>query len=90
MKYISFSLILTLIFAGYVINTIWSLAEIFIPPECSRGDTCFSSYLANKPVQNLVLYASVNEVRSYDSATIDSVERIHTSLEFDYAKPVTL
>lgn len=90
MKYISLSLILSLICACYVINTIWTLAEIFIPPECSRGEKCYSSYLAKKPVQHLVLYASVNEKPYIDDYSTESVKRIHTALNFDYEKPQTL
>uniref|UniRef100_A0A2H1X215 Lipid scramblase CLPTM1L n=1 Tax=Spodoptera frugiperda TaxID=7108 RepID=A0A2H1X215_SPOFR len=89
MKYISVSLILSLIFAVYVVNTIWTLAEIFIPPECSRGERCFSSYLASKPVQHLVLYTSVKERPHLEGSTADSVSKVHTSLKFDYLNPAT-
>lgn len=86
MKYISFSLIVTLFFAGYVINTIWNLAEIFIPPECSRGEKCFTSYLASNPVQCLVLFTSVTENPYRDGISGASVNKVHTSLKFDYRK----
>ncbi|CAG9132409.1 unnamed protein product [Plutella xylostella] len=85
MKYISFSLILTLIFAGYVVNTIWTLAEIFIPPECSRGEKCFPSYLSSKPKQHLVLYTSVRGDPYMDTSS-DKINKIHTALNFDYEK----
>lgn len=90
MKYISVSLILSLIFAVYVINTIWTLAEIFIPPECSRGERCFSSYLSSNPVQHLVLYTSVKEHPYLDGSTAESVSKVHTSLKFDYRNPSTM
>lgn len=87
MKYVSVSLILTLICAGYVINTIWTLAEIFIPPECTRGERCFSSYLSTNPVQHLLLFTSVKEhLHSGDN----SITKIHTSSRFDYRKPATI
>ncbi|CAH1639551.1 unnamed protein product [Spodoptera littoralis] len=89
MKYISVSLMLSLIFAVYVVNTIWTLAEIFIPPECSRGERCFSSYLASKPVQHLVLYTSIKERPHLEGSTADSVSKVHTSLKFDYLNPAT-
>ncbi|XP_050343582.1 lipid scramblase CLPTM1L [Nymphalis io] len=84
MKYISVTLILSLVFAGYVINTIWTLAEIFIPPECSRGERCFSNYLASNPVQHLVLYTSVKEYPYRNGIYEASVNKVHTSLKFDY------
>lgn len=84
MKYVSITLILTLIFAGYVINTIWTLAEIFIPPECSRGERCFSNYLTSNPVQHLVLYTSVKEQPYKNGIYEASVNKIHTSLKFNY------
>ncbi|KAJ8736534.1 hypothetical protein PYW08_007190 [Mythimna loreyi] len=89
MKYISVSLIFSLIFAVYVINTIWTLAEIFIPPECSRGERCFSSYLTSNPVQHLVLYTSVREHPYLDGSSAESVSKVHTSLKFDYRNPAT-
>ncbi|CAH0592273.1 unnamed protein product [Chrysodeixis includens] len=90
MKYISVSLILSLIFAVYVINTIWTLAEIFIPPECSRGERCFSSYLSSNPVQHLVLYTSVKEHPYLNGPSGGSVSKVHTSLKFDYRNPATI
>ncbi|KAG6447400.1 hypothetical protein O3G_MSEX004902 [Manduca sexta] len=90
MKYISVSLILTLIFAGYIINTIWTLAEIFIPPECSRGERCFSSYLAANPKQHLVLYTSVKEHSYSEGSSSESVTKVYTSLNFDYQNPSTI
>lgn len=90
MKYISVSLILTLIFAGYVINTIWTLAEIFIPPECSRGERCFSSYLASNPIQHLVLYTSVKEHPHDGDPASEAVTKVHTTLNFDYRNPASM
>lgn len=90
MKYISFTFILTLIFAGYVINTIWTLAEIFIPPECSRGDRCFTNYLASNPVQHLVLYTSIKEFPYENGKFESSVNKVYTSLKFDYRNPATM
>ncbi|CAH2239482.1 jg21489 [Pararge aegeria aegeria] len=90
MKYISVSLIISLIFAVYVINTIWTLAEIFIPPECSRGDRCLSNYLALNPVQHLVLYTSVKEHPYRNGMYEGSVNKVHTSLKFDYLNPATM
>lgn len=90
MKYISVSLILSLIFAVYVINTIWTLAEIFIPPECSRGERCFSSYLSSNPVQHLVLYTSVKEHPYLNGPSGETVSKVHTSLKFDYRNPATM
>lgn len=90
MKYISLSLILTLIFAGYVINTIWTLAEIFIPPECTRGERCFSSYLASNPVQHLVLYTSVREYPHEGDPASEAVTKVHTSVNFDYRNPASI
>ncbi|XP_023945323.2 lipid scramblase CLPTM1L [Bicyclus anynana] len=90
MKYISVSLILTIFFAVYVINTIWTLAEMFIPPECSRGDKCFHNYLALNPVQHLVLYTSVKK-HPYENGMYEgSVNKVHTSLKFDYHSPSTM
>lgn len=87
---VSFSLILCLVFAGYVINTIWTLAEIFIPPECGRGEKCYASYLSSNPTLNLILFTSITEHPLFDGSAAESVSRIHTAIKFDYRNPSTL
>lgn len=89
MKFPSISVILSLIFAGYVINTIWTLAEIFIPPECIRGERCFTSYLTPDPIQHLILFTSMKEHPYLDGTPGESITKVHTSLKFDYRKPAT-
>ncbi|XP_013188755.2 lipid scramblase CLPTM1L [Amyelois transitella] len=89
MKYISVSLIVTLIFSFYVINTIWTLAEIFIPPKCSRGERCLESYLSSNPVQHLILYTSMKEYPSLDGTSLESVTKVHTTMNFDYRSSAT-
>lgn len=88
--HLSFSSILCFIFAGYVINTIWTLAEIFIPPECGRGEKCYASYLSSDPSLNLILFTSLTENPYYDGSAAESASRIHTALKFDYRNPSTL
>lgn len=90
MKYMSVSLILSLIFAGYVINTIWTLYEIFIPPECSRGERCFSSHLDSNPVQHLVLYTTVKKHPVSAGSISETVKKVHTSLNFNYRNPADM
>ncbi|XP_053617737.1 lipid scramblase CLPTM1L [Plodia interpunctella] len=89
MKYISVSSVITLIFGFYVINTIWTLAEIFIPPKCRRGQRCVESYLNTNPAQHLILYTSVKEYPSLDGSSSESVTKIHTVKKFDYRSPAT-
>ncbi|XP_059048099.1 lipid scramblase CLPTM1L [Achroia grisella] len=90
MKYISVTLILSLVFAVYIINTIWTLADIFIPPKCIRGERCFSSYLVSNPVLHLVLYTSVKQNPSLGGSSADGVTKVHTSMKFDYRNSATI
>ncbi|CAK1544522.1 unnamed protein product [Leptosia nina] len=90
MKYISFSLVVSLLFAGYVIHIIWNLAELFIPPECRRGERCIKSYLSSNPVQCLVLFTSVAENPYRNEVSGATVNKVHTSLKFDYRKPANM
>ncbi|KAM3967657.1 lipid scramblase CLPTM1L [Aphomia sociella] len=90
MKYISVTLILSIVVAIYIINTIWTLAEIFIPPKCSRGERCFTSYLSSNPVQHLVLYTSLKQHPSLDGSAAESVTKVHTSMKFDYRNPASI
>lgn len=89
MKFISLSSILILLFAGYVINTIWTLAEIFIPPDCARGERCFASYLKTKPIQNLILYTSVQDFAYHEKSRGNSVAKVHTITNFNYLEPAS-
>lgn len=90
MKYISVTLIVSVIFAVYVVNTIWTLSELFIPPVCSRGERCYSSYISSNPVQHLVIYTSIKKQPSFDRSINEEVNKVHTLMRFDYRNPVTL
>lgn len=87
---ISFSFILVLIFGLYAISTIWTLAEIFIPPKCDNKDHCFDSHLKTKPKQSLVLYTSISARATFEGSGTDAVQKVHTSYNFNYLEPATL
>ncbi|KPJ09367.1 Cleft lip and palate transmembrane protein 1-like protein [Papilio machaon] len=90
MQFLSLSFILSIVLAIYIIHTIWTLAEIFIPPECVRGEKCYSSYLISNPVQHLVLFTSVKQFPRIDGSSAESVTKVHTSLKIDYRNPTTI
>ncbi|KPI97578.1 PREDICTED: cleft lip and palate transmembrane protein 1-like protein [Papilio xuthus] len=90
MQFLSLSFILSIVIAIYIIHTIWSLAEIFIPPKCVRGERCYSSYLNSNPVQHLVLFTSVKQFPRFDGSAAESVTKVHTSLKIDYRNPTTI
>lgn len=87
---LSFSLVLVIIFGVYAVSTIWTLAEIFIPPNCGNKDKCFDSHLKTKPKQSLVLYTSVWEGATNEGSGSNAVQKVHTSYNFNYLEPATL
>ncbi|KAK7874007.1 hypothetical protein R5R35_013418 [Gryllus longicercus] len=83
MQFPSLSIIFSGLFIGYVLHSIWTLGQLFIPPSCQPKDNCIKSYLNNNPKLQLYLYTSVtpHPNRERDAVFIDSIQ------EFDYTKP---
>lgn len=57
MKCPSFTLILSGVFIAYVLHSMWSLAQLFVPPSCNK-EPCFKSYLMMQPQLDLFTYTS--------------------------------
>ncbi|XP_043287442.1 cleft lip and palate transmembrane protein 1-like protein [Venturia canescens] len=52
------SLILSGVFFGYIIYSLYSLSQLFVPPPCDNEETCLKSYLRNNPKLELYLFSS--------------------------------
>lgn len=57
MKRPSFTLIFSGLFIAYVLHSIWSLANLFITPKCTK-EPCLQSYLNSNPTLKILLYTS--------------------------------
>jgi hypothetical protein len=49
MQFPSLSLILSGIFISYIGYSVWTLAQLFVPPKCHVGEKCLISFLHNRP-----------------------------------------
>ncbi|XP_044735440.1 cleft lip and palate transmembrane protein 1-like protein isoform X2 [Chrysoperla carnea] len=78
----SITVILSCLFMIYILNDLWSLARLFIPPKCSddSSNTCLESYLTSKPTLQLFLYTSSN-------VNIKNLNLIYHNKGFDYTQP---
>lgn len=52
------SLLFSGIFFGYIIYSLYSLSQLFVPPACKTEDTCLKSFLRNNPKLELYLFSS--------------------------------
>ncbi|XP_068084776.1 lipid scramblase CLPTM1L isoform X2 [Anabrus simplex] len=83
MQWPSFSLIFGCVFLVYVTHSIWSLAQLFVPPPCQKGDRCLKSYLHNKPKLELAIFSSVKPNPSWQE-DVFFVDKIS---DFNYTEP---
>ncbi|XP_015597472.1 cleft lip and palate transmembrane protein 1-like protein [Cephus cinctus] len=58
MKWPSISLIISVIFLGYIAHSIYTISLLFVPPSCESGKTCLTSYLSTKPDLQLHMFTS--------------------------------
>ncbi|XP_069672324.1 lipid scramblase CLPTM1L [Periplaneta americana] len=83
MHFPSLSLILSGLFIAYIGHSVWTLAQLFVPPKCHVGEKCLTSYLHNKPNLQLVLFTSVKSAPT----TQKDVSFVDAREDFDYNVP---
>ena len=55
----SLTTILSVAFLGYMANSMWGIAQLYIPPSCPSGDkTCISSSLTEDAELSLILFTT--------------------------------
>ncbi|XP_049781476.1 cleft lip and palate transmembrane protein 1-like protein [Schistocerca cancellata] len=82
MRWPSFSLILSGVFLGYISYSVWSLAQLFVPPACGKGERCIPSFLRSKPKLHLALFTSVKPHPS-----LKDVKFVESWRDFNYTFP---
>lgn len=75
-----FSYILIGLFFLFIFRSIYSLYTIFQAPTCITGDTCYISFLNEKPDLDLYVYVS-------DSSKSGNFREVLRSKKFDYSSP---
>ncbi|KAK7080919.1 Cleft lip and palate associated transmembrane protein 1 [Halocaridina rubra] len=49
------------VFVAYVLHSLWTLGQLFIPPECPDQSQCLQPLIAQNPRYQLLAYASVKK-----------------------------
>lgn len=68
----SFTLLLSGIFVAYILHSMWTLANLFVPPACPPGEHCIPYYLRANPKLQLAVFTSV-KIRPTSNSDIDFV-----------------
>ncbi|XP_063220844.1 lipid scramblase CLPTM1L [Bacillus rossius redtenbacheri] len=84
MRWPSVSMLLSGIFVSYILYSIWTLAQLFIPPSCKGGHQCIKSFLHSYPKFQLLVYSSLKVNPSVDK----DVTLILDEMDFDYNSPL--
>ncbi|XP_075216935.1 lipid scramblase CLPTM1L [Lycorma delicatula] len=84
MERLSFTLILSCIFIGYILYSIWTVGKLFIPPECQENEACFYYYLHKNPKLQMVAFTSTRPVPNslYDIQLVDIIKDFDYNVEF--------
>lgn len=79
----SVSFILISLFIIYITHTMWTLAQLFIPPSCTATTKyCLKPFLKNNPKLELLLYTSASS-----KPTQTEVQLIDRISKFEYSEP---
>ncbi|KAF4529616.1 hypothetical protein B566_EDAN018026, partial [Ephemera danica] len=79
----SFTLMFSGIFLAYILHSIWSIAQLFVPPSCSAGQHCIPSFLSSKHKLQLYAFASVRKSPAFDR----EVKLLHEETDLTYNEP---
>jgi CRISPR/Cas system CMR-associated protein Cmr5 small subunit len=96
MQWPSLTTVLSILFLGYMANSIWSIASLYIPPSCPAGEkTCISSILTETSELSLIMFTttkarpSLGKDLSYlDTLDIKVSEEKHSSANIKFPKSV--
>jgi len=92
----SLTTILSVAFLGYMANSMWGIAQLYIPPSCPSGDkTCISSSLTEDAELSLILFTTTkmrpalgNDLKYLESFDIKVNEDKTTSSTVQFPKSV--
>ena len=79
---LSWSLVISGVFLGYIGYSMYTFAQLFRKLECSDQTTCYKSFLNKNPKMQLALFTStlVNPIST-------DVKKITNIRNFDYHEP---
>ncbi|XP_025996672.1 cleft lip and palate transmembrane protein 1-like protein isoform X2 [Solenopsis invicta] len=85
MQWPSLSVILSEVFLGYIVYSIYTLSQLFVSPVCEDGNPCLESYLIERPRLDLYMYSSVRRNPANRDADL-----VHSAQSFDYYRTQTI
>lgn len=85
MQWPSLSVILSEVFLGYIVYSIYTLSQLFVSPVCEDGNPCLESYLIERPRLDLYMYSSVRRNPANRDADL-----VHSAQSFDYYRTQTM
>ncbi|XP_046389208.1 cleft lip and palate transmembrane protein 1-like protein [Ischnura elegans] len=79
----SFSLVFSVLFLGFIVKSIWTIAQLFIPPTCPVGEMCIKPLLNPKTKLQLLMFTSTRALPSQDG----HLKPFLKLPNFDYGSP---
>ncbi|KAG8240246.1 hypothetical protein J437_LFUL004706 [Ladona fulva] len=83
MQWPSFTLIISGVFIAYILHSIWTMAQLFVPPSCSPGEMCIQPFLRKEPKIQLLMFTSLREKPNLET----QVKLVFNQPNFDYSQP---
>ncbi|XP_071523618.1 lipid scramblase CLPTM1L [Panulirus ornatus] len=68
------------VFVAYVIQSTWTLGQLFIPPDCPNPAQCLHPLIAHNPKLQLLAFTSQKQMPEYAS----DLRLVHRVQQFDY------
>ena len=76
----SFTVVVSGIFIAYMLHSLWSLMQFFIPPKCEGTNKCVASFLEKNPQLNLILLTSTKRA----PYSLSDYNHLHTWEKLNY------
>lgn len=72
----SVTTVLSVAFLGYMGHSIWSMAQLFIPPHCGPGQQCLENRLHSEPDRDVLIFSSLSRQPSLEKRDLTFVKEL--------------
>ncbi|MCL4128364.1 UNVERIFIED_CONTAM: hypothetical protein GTU68_059357 [Idotea baltica] len=79
-RFPSLSTIVLSVFVTYLLYSLWTMIQLFIPPTCTSQKNCLRPILEDNPKFQVLAYSSIKKFPQYNS----EASLIHSEKYFDY------
>lgn len=77
----SWTVVISGIFMGYIIHSLYSISFLFVAPSCVKHEPCMKSYLHHEPKLQLHFFIS-----PMSEPNPSETEHVYSTQEFNYTK----